>query len=1282
MTIKKSIRIYGSLLALPLMAFLIWQISPSMNAQRSIKQLGDSAAEEKTPFEPVVTDSPDDKDSIYLNAGALNVKSDSGNAARNPVGDFSGKRMHLVKFDGAIQPQWHKSLTDSGLEIIDYIPNYAYLVYGDSTSLQRLQSRAGNAKNHIQWEGAYLDEYRIAPDVYRAAPDADRAEGEKSVAARTLRTEEFSIQLYKDQATNDATLATLRTIETKPIKGQQEISHYVNLVVGLDEEGIRTMAARPDVISIQPYFQPTKFDERQDIIMTGNLNGNAPVQQNYLTYLAGKGFAQSQFDASNFSVNVSDSGIDNATTTPNHFALYRLGVPTSTSRIVYNRLEGTANSGSTLRGLDGHGNLNAHIIGGYVPDSLIGVSPHSDTSGFRYGLGIAPFVKMGSSVIFDPGTFTNPNYPNLESRAYRDGARISSNSWGANTSAYTTDSQSYDFLVRDAQPSSAAVPTAGNQEYTIFFSAGNSGSNVGTIGSPGTAKNVITVGATENAHPFGGADACAVSDTGADSANDIIDFSSRGPTSDQRRKPEIVAPGTHVTGGVAQNSLVNPAYSGTGLAITGFDASGVCAGVNSNFFPSSGQQWYTASSGTSHSTPAVAGFAALIRQDFINRSLTPPSPAMTKALIVNSARYLTGVAANDTLPSNSQGMGGVSMNNYFDSFTTGNIIKDQVAADVFTASGQQRQITGTILDSTKPFKVTLAWTDAPGSTTGNAFVNNLDLEVSVNGTTYLGNVFTNSTSTGGGAADTRNNVESIILPAGLSGSFAIRVKSTNIAGDGIPNNAAPLDQDFALVVTNATQALLPVLERGVGTALTAESITPNNSAPDPNETVTFNLPITNIGTAATTNLVATLQSSGGVLSPSSAQNYGAVATGATVLRPFTFVANGACGSNITLTLALQDGATSYGTITYTVRLGTQSVNPVQTFSNTAAIVLPATGASGGVGAPGSVYPSSIAVSGLSGTISKLTVRLNNMSHTYSNDIDVLLVSPSGAKFILMSDAMGSADLTGQSYTFDDDAAAVLPSASTIPATGSYKPTNYDTTTDNFPSPAPAAPYLSPGTAGTATLASAFNGTNPNGTWSLYVIDDTNVDSGTIAGGWTLNVTTSSSVCNSQSCALTPPSNVTVQATNQSGAIVNYPSAIVAGACGVVSYSPPSGSLFPVGTTTVNINSANRSAPDNLAPNAVSSFTVTVLGPTAAPATVAGIVRNFDGRGIANAAVSLTDMNGNVRTGRTNAFGYFQILGVNTGASYVGNISAKARRFEPFVLNVNESLTDLEFYPIP
>jgi hypothetical protein len=126
--------------------------------------------------------------------------------------------------------------------------------------------------------------------------------------------------------------------------------------------------------------------------------------------------------------------------------------------------------------------------------------------------------------------------------------------------------------------------------------------------------------------------------------------------------------------------------------------------------------------------------------------------------------------------------------------------------------------------------------------------------------------------------------------------------------------------------------------------ITAENAFPLNSAPDPGETLTETFPLVNVGAANTTNLVATLQATGGVTNPSGQQNYGiVVAGGATVARPFTFTAAGSCGANITLTLALQDGATSLGTINYTQRLGTTAIVALfgEAFDGVVAPALPA-----------------------------------------------------------------------------------------------------------------------------------------------------------------------------------------------------------------------------------------------------------------------------------------------------------------------------------------------------
>ncbi|MDX6695089.1 MAG: hypothetical protein QOF02_2692 [Blastocatellia bacterium] len=184
---------------------------------------------------------------------------------------------------------------------------------------------------------------------------------------------------------------------------------------------------------------------------------------------------------------------------------------------------------------------------------------------------------------------------------------------------------------------------------------------------------------------------------------------------------------------------------------------------------------------------------------------------------------------------------------------------------------------------------------------------------------------------------------------------------------------------------------------------------------------------------------------------------------------------------------------------------TTSGSPATAFSNSAPIVGGDTGKS-----RATPYASTIAVSGLTGAITDVNVTLTNLNHTFPDDVDILLVGPTGKRIILMSDTGGSNVLAGVNLTFDDSAAAGLPDATAI-ASGSFKPTNIGVA-DPFPDVLPsgqvagAEAYPSGTTAGPCTLASSFNGTDPNGTWSLYVVDDAGGQTGSITGGWSLDIT--------------------------------------------------------------------------------------------------------------------------------------------------------------------------------
>jgi hypothetical protein len=836
----------------------------------------------------------DEYNLILLNAARLDTTRTEVQALRKRVGNFAGKRLHLVQFAGPVQPGWRQELLDAGVQIVNYIPQNAYLVYGDSRGIAQIQALAATAP-HIQWEGAYLDAYKTHP------------------AARAGKTDQFAIQLIADTQANAETLNLVDRLKLAPLAQEHRVLQFFNIIARLRAADLPLVAARPDVVSIQPYFSPRKSCERQDQIVAGNLSGNVPAGPGYLAWLVGKGFADEQFAASGFVVDITDSGIDNGTTAPNHFGLYADGQTNEASRVVYSRLEGTPNSPSTLKGCDGHGTINAHIVGGYDSGTNF---PFADSSGFAYGLGVCPFARLGASVVFDSDYWTYPSFSELEADAYNDGARVNNNSWGDGygDGTYGMDSQEYDALVRDAQPAGTSSPTPGNQEMVILFAAGNFGPDDQTVDEPGTAKNVFTVGAADNVQLFGGEDGCGVGDDEADSANEITSQSSRGPCADGRLKPDIMAPGTHVSGGVAQAPDPGP----TGTADACYDGDSVCGGVGNIFYPSF-QQFYTASSGTSHSTPCVAGGCALLRQYFINHSLTPPSPAMTKAWLMNSARYMTGATADDTLWSVNQGMGEMDLGAALDG--TPRLLRDQQAADTFTASGQACTFNGSVANTNLPFRVTVAWTDAPGSTTGAAYNNNLDLTVSVGGQTYLGNVFSQGLSVPGGTADLVDNVESVFCPAGTAGNFTVTVSATSINSVGVPNGSNGLTQDFALVVDNAAASGVAAITPA-GAALTAENCLPTNGVIDPGETVTVNLALQNTGPVNTTNLVATLLPGGGIDSPSGPAVFGSMpADGVAVSQPFTFTAAGACGDTITATLQLQDGSADLGTVSYLFTLG-------------------------------------------------------------------------------------------------------------------------------------------------------------------------------------------------------------------------------------------------------------------------------------------------------------------------------------------------------------------------
>jgi hypothetical protein len=146
------------------------------------------------------------------------------------------------------------------------------------------------------------------------------------------------------------------------------------------------------------------------------------------------------------------------------------------------------------------------------------------------------------------------------------------------------------------------------------------------------------------------------------------------------------------------------------------------------------------------------------------------------------------------------------------------------------------------------------------------------------------------------------------------------------------------------------------------------------------------------------------------------------------------------------------------------------------------------------------YPSQIAVSGFNqGSIRDVNLKLKGFSHTALQDVDIILQHGTQSA-IVMSDVGGSStnnpNAQGFQLTLDDEANTTLPALLTS-ASGSFKPTDHDTFAGDEPFPSPAESLPTNGSA-----LSVFDGSDPNGTWNLFVVDDEPFEKGKI-GSWTL-----------------------------------------------------------------------------------------------------------------------------------------------------------------------------------
>jgi subtilisin-like proprotein convertase family protein len=169
-----------------------------------------------------------------------------------------------------------------------------------------------------------------------------------------------------------------------------------------------------------------------------------------------------------------------------------------------------------------------------------------------------------------------------------------------------------------------------------------------------------------------------------------------------------------------------------------------------------------------------------------------------------------------------------------------------------------------------------------------------------------------------------------------------------------------------------------------------------------------------------------------------------------------------------------------------------------TFTNSTPIVIPVAG-------PGQIaattYPSTITVAGITGFTYHMSVSLN-ISHGYTSDVDIVLVSPTGEAVMLLSDVGGDGGTWNNVKLMLDDCAPR--SLRNVPGTtsGRYRPSDVysnpsGTAGDALPAPAPAGSY--------GKHLANFNWASPNGVWKLYVSDDFGADQGGSISSWSLTI---------------------------------------------------------------------------------------------------------------------------------------------------------------------------------
>lgn len=632
---------------------------------------------------------------------------------RAEVRDTAGAGYYLVQARGPVTDAWQQALAASGAKVFGYVSENAYLVGLDAASRVRVGTLPGTA-----WIGVFHPAYKLDSNIGLSVfVSPERLQGPDLV---------LMVRVFQDLA------GTARQVQDLGgrVLDLTDDGFSRRLLISLPKDQLHALARLPETwwIEERPEFRVQNITTKW--VVQSNSSGWMPLWDHGI-----------HGDGQIFTL--MDSGVDynscwfretgNAPPGPAHRKI-----------IDYSLFGGAAYDGCDT----GHG---SHVAGTVAGDQSYINPGNLGYNGMAYK---AKFTVQ--DVGADDWTACNlgtVNVPSSLSAAFTDsynkGARVHTNSWGSTSNAY----DGYCVDVDNAMWQ--------HKDYLVCFAAGNSGPGASTVGSPGTAKNCVTVGATQQ----------------APSQNTIASYSSRGPANDGRFKPTVTAPGGEDPNFInsVDNNSSNP-------------PSPTCATAGSPF------------QGTSMATPAVAGCALNVRQYYMDgfyplglaggTALTPSASLIKATLISSTVDMATG-----DIPNNNEGWGRLLLDNslFFEGDT-----RELIANDVTPGldTGQEWTATFDVETSAEPLVVTLVWTDYPATSgSGTRLINDLDLTVlAPDDAVYKGNVFSGGQSADNGTYDRLNVEECVRRSAPAMGRWTVRVNGFNV-----PQGPQP----FALVVNGS-----------------------------------------------------------------------------------------------------------------------------------------------------------------------------------------------------------------------------------------------------------------------------------------------------------------------------------------------------------------------------------------------------------------------------------------------------------------------------------------------